>query len=441
VPVVDVDKKSDSEESTSSSSSTSSDHDPVDGRRVEATDELAASVGADASAGGGVRFGTWLSEHFNSSGDQANIRAHAQAASRTTESESSPTFGGGQRGDGPALLDLEKINMSEEELIKSYDPDNEENNYHLPNHIFKRLRMDKYREACSEVVPNSLYISGYKVPCDRESLRRNQITHIVNMAADVCDNSFPGEFKYLTFYLKDANYEDLSSIFYRTIEWMENAITAGGRVLVHCREGVSRSATMVLAYTMWKFQIQFDDAFKSLQKIRPVCNPNTGFTCQLLTLGKKLSRANAISSGPSPGVPAPINANLPLLFRVAPHHPKEPFLMLQRVDSTASRPLLDPRFGWVVQRDSDMILWVGPQVPDKWSVENAIRQHAQWLAVFEGVKRTLEMAAEPLRMWQALKLEDSSADLQGCLVGVRESLDTEFGILQQCSSTSSVECK
>merc|ERR1711879_595170 len=63
--------------------------------------------------------------------------------------------------------------------------------------------MDQYRETCSEVVPKAVYISGHKVPSDRACLRKHQITHIVNMAADVCDNSFPGDFNYLTYYLAE----------------------------------------------------------------------------------------------------------------------------------------------------------------------------------------------------------------------------------------------
>jgi len=141
--------------------------------------------------------------------------------------------------------------MSEEELINSYDPENEENNYHLPNHLIKHLQLKQHRGVCSEVIPKTLYISGYQVAGDAELLRKHQITHIVNTAADVCENRLPEELTYLTYYLKDTNHEDISIVFYRTMEWIHNAITSGARVLVHCREGVSRSATIILAYLIW----------------------------------------------------------------------------------------------------------------------------------------------------------------------------------------------
>merc|ERR1711933_19173 len=165
--------------------------------------------------------------------------------------------------------------MSEEELINSYDPNNEENNYHLPNHLYKQLQLTHYRQVCSEVVSGAVFIAGYQVAGDGECLHKHGITHIVNTAADVCENRFPDQFSYVTYYLKDTNSEDISLLFYRTLEWMQNAIKKGGRVLVHCREGVSRSSTMVIAYLMWRFNMSFEAAHEKIRKVRPICNPNT----------------------------------------------------------------------------------------------------------------------------------------------------------------------
>lgn len=330
------------------------------------------------------------------------------------------------------MLNLEEINMSEEEMIRSYDPHNEENNYHLPNHLYKQLQMGQYRQACSEVVPNAVYISGYKVPSDRDCLHKHGITHIVNMAADVCENHFPDEFAYMTYYLKDSNNEDMSAIFYRTLEFMHGVVMRGGRVLVHCREGVSRSATMVLAYMMWRFKMPFDQAHECLRKVRPICNPNTAFTCQLLVLGKKLGAAGG--AGASPLSAASPTAR-PLVFRVAPHHPKEPLLLLMAVDVSAvaarhqHQPLLDPRFGWVVQRGAEWLLWLGARIPDEGAVRDAVQQHAQWLLSFEGLRYAvtpLREAAEPPDFWEALGLGGERRDL----VGERSAFDADFDVLR-----------
>jgi len=54
-----------------------------------------------------------------------------------------------------------------------------------------------------------------------------------------------------------------------------------GKCLVHCVAGVSRSATVVLAYLMQKKEISRDVALELLVQIRPVASPNEGFLEQL----------------------------------------------------------------------------------------------------------------------------------------------------------------
>lgn len=57
--------------------------------------------------------------------------------------------------------------------------------------------------------------------------------------------------------------------------------SARAGVLVHCRAGVSRSATFVIGYVMWKFDVSFDEAYKYVRSKRPHINPNDGFLAQL----------------------------------------------------------------------------------------------------------------------------------------------------------------
>ena len=52
-------------------------------------------------------------------------------------------------------------------------------------------------------------------------------------------------------------------------------------VLVHCQAGVSRSATIVIAYMMRKYQYSMDVAVDRVKKRRPYIDPNKGFMKQL----------------------------------------------------------------------------------------------------------------------------------------------------------------
>lgn len=56
---------------------------------------------------------------------------------------------------------------------------------------------------------------------------------------------------------------------------------AGGAVLVHCAQGVSRSATLVAGYLMWRERLGCDAAVAVVRATRPIADPNDGFVLQL----------------------------------------------------------------------------------------------------------------------------------------------------------------
>ena len=66
-----------------------------------------------------------------------------------------------------------------------------------------------------------------------------------------------------------------------------NFIKGSEKVLVHCSGGISRSATIVIAYVMWVKKISFNDAFKFVFEKRAV-GPNPGFKAQLELFEKEL---------------------------------------------------------------------------------------------------------------------------------------------------------
>ena len=58
---------------------------------------------------------------------------------------------------------------------------------------------------------------------------------------------------------------------------------AGSKILVHCRYGISRSASTVIAYLMKKKGWNMADTLDYVVKRRDIVQPNPGFTNQLIT--------------------------------------------------------------------------------------------------------------------------------------------------------------
>ena len=50
-----------------------------------------------------------------------------------------------------------------------------------------------------------------------------------------------------------------------------------GRVLVHCQAGISRSATICLAYLMMKKRVRLEEAFEFVKQRRSIISPNFSF--------------------------------------------------------------------------------------------------------------------------------------------------------------------
>ena len=60
------------------------------------------------------------------------------------------------------------------------------------------------------------------------------------------------------------------------------------KILIHCAAGASRSATIVIAYLMWKNKIKYDEALQFVQKKRSIVWPNREFKEQLKMFEKLL---------------------------------------------------------------------------------------------------------------------------------------------------------
>lgn len=70
----------------------------------------------------------------------------------------------------------------------------------------------------------------------------------------------------------------------------------GGRVFVHCQAGISRSATICLAYLMRTNRVKLDEAFEFVKQRRSIISPNFSFMGQLLQFESQVLASSSCST-------------------------------------------------------------------------------------------------------------------------------------------------
>ncbi|XP_074031380.1 protein phosphatase Slingshot isoform X3 [Leptinotarsa decemlineata] len=142
-----------------------------------------------------------------------------------------------------------------------------------------------------------------------EELQKNGVGHILNVTREI-DNFFPGTFDYLNIRVYDDEQTDLLKYWDDTYKYITKAKDKGSKVLVHCKMGISRSASVVIAYAMKACNWDFDTALKHVKGKRTCIKPNTSFLVQLETYQgildamknkEKLQRSKSETNLKSPG--------------------------------------------------------------------------------------------------------------------------------------------
>ncbi|KAK6139187.1 hypothetical protein DH2020_027066 [Rehmannia glutinosa] len=289
---------------------------------------------------------------------------------------------------------------------------------------FMKDKLAFFNKECSRILDH-IYLGSDSIAKNREILRQNGITHVLNCVGFVCPEYFKNELVYKTLWLQDCPSEDITSILYDVFDYFEDVREQGGRVLVHCCQGVSRSTSLVIAYLMWKEGQSFDDAFQHVKAARGVTNPNVGFACQLLQCQK---RVHALPASPT---------SVLRMYRMAPHSPYDPLHLVPKLLSEPGADRLDSRGAFIIHIPSALYVWTGKHCSPVMS-DNA-RAAASQVIRYERAKGpviTVKEGEEPFEFWDALSSRKSSAD--DCQVKSEEGKslsagsDMVRGTIHQC---------
>eukprot|EP00887_Chlorella_sp_A99_P007946 scaffold12.g7946.t1 len=212
---------------------------------------------------------------------------------------------------------------------------------------------------------------------------------------------------------------------------LQDAQRAEGRVLVHCSQGVSRSATLAIAYLMWKQEAGYDEVFAAVKAARGVANPNIGFICQAgpgrgagtwegaeMWEAWERGQGCCCASAVVFGCPLRAVADAALLqwhkrraapadrcrlYRIAPQSVSAPKYLVARPVAHPQPASLDPRGAFVVQAADAVTVWAGAAA-DAQFVQAAERFAAQ-LGRYERAvapHALVRQGSEPAAFWRAL---------------------------------------
>ncbi|XP_060643442.2 dual specificity protein phosphatase 2 [Anolis sagrei] len=131
-----------------------------------------------------------------------------------------------------------------------------------------------------EILP-FLFLGSSFHSSNREVLQSLGITAVLNVSSS-CPNYFEEQFQYKSIPVEDNHMAEISAWFQEAINFIDSVKSSGGRVLVHCQAGISRSATICLAYLIQSRRVRLEEAFDFVKQRRGVISPNFSFMGQLL---------------------------------------------------------------------------------------------------------------------------------------------------------------
>ena len=136
-------------------------------------------------------------------------------------------------------------------------------------------------------ITDKVYLGDCVGAENEESLKQNNIKRVLSCMGNLSPVYKDKSIVQKKIEISDFPRANIIQYFIDSIKFIEES----EKVFVHCFAGVSRSATLVVAYFMWKNKIPYKKSFELVNEHRTIC-PNIGFRQQLLILQKKLEEAN-----------------------------------------------------------------------------------------------------------------------------------------------------
>nr|XP_003422426.1 dual specificity protein phosphatase 8 [Loxodonta africana] len=159
----------------------------------------------------------------------------------------------------------------------------------------------------TRILPH-LYLGSQKDVLNKDLMTQNGISYVLNASNSCPKPDFICESHFMRIPVNDNYCEKLLPWLDKSIEFIDKAKLSSCQVIVHCLAGISRSATIAIAYIMKTMGMSSDDAYRFVKDRRPSISPNFNFLGQLLEYERSLKLLATLQDdgAPPPGTPEPL---------------------------------------------------------------------------------------------------------------------------------------
>ncbi|XP_035209049.1 dual specificity protein phosphatase 14-like [Stegodyphus dumicola] len=152
-------------------------------------------------------------------------------------------------------------------------------------------------------VNDHLYIGSAR-SVTNTSLSLKGITCIINCSL-LSPSYSVQKVKYIPIMIEDNERENIACYFDEVANIIHDEHVAGGKTLVYCVAGISRSATLCIAYLMKFGNMTLRNAFRYLRSRRQMVRPNNGFFRQLIDYERRLYSQTSVQMIRVPNADSP----------------------------------------------------------------------------------------------------------------------------------------
>jgi atypical dual specificity phosphatase len=140
-------------------------------------------------------------------------------------------------------------------------------------------------------ITERIYLGNIAGAMNGKFKKDNNIGYIINLS----NQWYPkqNDIKYLDVNISDSPDTNIKEHFKKIIDFFNQGLASDKNIYIHCRAGISRSASGLIAFLMSK-GLNMRDSVNYISSRRKIIQPNPGFWIQLMIYERELYGKNTV---------------------------------------------------------------------------------------------------------------------------------------------------